>query len=97
MTDKAFDFDLAVKLAKENPREFEHYRVAIIDAHIKKLPLERRAKVYLFQHDLDLKRAAAPDEFFSYCTEQLSESLNNLDDQITRLRGIINGPPRNNA
>jgi hypothetical protein len=74
---------------------FEAERNRIISEYIKSLPEGRERNMsYAKQLELDLKREMMqPDEFNRYLAAQITESLENLADQLTALKHLIDGPP----
>jgi hypothetical protein len=73
---------------------FERERSRIIAEFIKAQPEDRRKKVHLAQLNIDIKRHnLSPEDFNKWLASELTENLENLQDQLLALRGILNGPP----
>lgn len=51
-----FDFDAWVKLARENPEEFERQRLATLRASIESAPAEHRKRLEGLQFQIDMER-----------------------------------------
>lgn len=51
-----FDFDAWVKLARENPEEFERQRQATLRASIESAPAEHRKRLEGLQFQIDMER-----------------------------------------
>lgn len=64
-------------------QDFEDERARIISEYIGSLPEEERHKAAILQINIDLQRAKMPpEEFMKWITTELTESLENLGDQL---------------
>jgi hypothetical protein len=70
---------------------FEDERKRIIYGYLEKLPEEERHRAEILQLNLDLKRGQmGPEEFTKWIFHELTESLENLGDQMVALVHTLN-------
>ena len=77
-----FNFDELSKLAKTDPEMFELRRNQLIQTEISKAPEHLQEGLLRMQKQLDQTRASTDSfSFIKYCMTQVSENLENLEDQ----------------
>ena len=75
--------------------QFEIERNRIISGHILSLPEKHRKAAYTKQIQIDMHRISKNDaEFNAWLAVEIKDNLENLSDQLIRLKNIIDGPPR---
>lgn len=88
-----FNFDELSKLAKTDPEMFELRRNQLIQTEISKAPEHLQEGLLRMQKQLDQTRASTDSfSFIKYCMTQVSENLENLEDQWRCIRAIANRP-----
>jgi len=88
------NFNELVTLYQRDPVAFEAKRQELIAALLAKVPTKHRASCVALQARLDVQRATMPPaEFLGYLLLALNDQLENLADQLVRLRSLVE-PPR---
>jgi hypothetical protein len=87
---ETINFSELVALHQRDPAAFEAKRQELIAALLAKVPAEHQARCIALQARLDAQRAALPPaEFMSYLLLALNDQLENLADQLVRLRSLV--------
>ena len=88
-----FDFDEFARLAKTDPEMFELRRRQILNSEILKAPVGQQEKLLRFQKQLDDRRASTDGQsFINYCMKQVSQNLEDLEDQWRCIQAIATRP-----
>lgn len=89
MTD-LLDHDTLCKLLREDPDGFEEYRKGILQGFLESVPEEHRKRLEQQQWLLDgeLRKLKNPEMRARRCYELMIDSLIELNDSLSELRGV---------
>lgn len=87
-----FDFDAWVKLARENPEEFERQRQATLRASIESAPAEHRKRLEGLQFQIDMERQRSGSALGA-CVKLNSMMWTGFFRLRRELNGLVEGTP----